>query len=604
MTARALAVAVALVVLGVARGAGAQLLSPGPLSNAHAAIDGDSACSKCHQSGRQVVASLCLGCHRDLGARLDAGAGLHGRQYKGQACENCHVEHIGRKAKLVRWPGGAPERLDHDLTGWKLAGAHTRVTCTKCHTATSPLGKPQFLGAKPACASCHQDPHAGRFGTDCKSCHDETAWPAFARDRFRHDLARFPLTGKHQAVACDGCHGTPAKWKGLAFATCEDCHTDPHDGEFRPKACSACHSTAGWEGATELMRTQHPWLSLRNGHRKVACARCHDRGNAQAPSKGGDCVDCHRPVHEAPFGNRCETCHATIKWLGLSEAIGRDAHARTPYPLEGRHAQVACARCHPKDRPAAARYRQLTFDRCGACHADRHGGEFAARAGGECAACHTVGGFAPTTFGPAQHAELGFALDGRHAATPCAGCHGDARPRLDWRQRKRACADCHANPHGDQFARELAAGGCASCHATSGWGQPRIDHATWPLDGRHAETPCARCHGETRGKAPAEFRGVPRTCEGCHEDIHGGQFRLTSPVRACADCHTTARFTLPDFAHAARTGFALEGKHAAVACAGCHPAAPLGDGVTAVRYRLGYRACKDCHANPHREGAR
>lgn len=582
----------------------AQLLSPGPLSAAHASIDGDDHCNECHQSGKQVVASRCLACHQDLRARLDAGAGLHGKQYKGQACENCHVEHIGRKAKLVRWPGGSPDKLDHDLTGWPLAGKHQPVGCAKCHTKQSPLGKTQYVGTKATCASCHKDPHANRFGSDCKKCHDERAWGEFAKDKFDHAQARYPLTGKHVPVPCEKCHGTPAKWTGIAFGACDDCHDDPHAGEFKPKACAACHQTSGWESASDLMRDQHPWLSLRNGHARVGCKKCHDRGNDKAPSKGNTCVDCHKAVHEAPFGNRCDGCHKTIKWLGLPEQIGRDAHPKTAYPLEGKHQQVRCASCHPKDKPAAARYRQLTFDRCAACHADRHAGEFAARAAGECAACHTVGGFAPTTFGPSQHATTAFALDGRHAATPCAGCHTAPRPRLDWKQPKRACAECHANPHGDQFAKELAAGGCASCHATDDWDQPRIDHSTWPLTGKHATTACARCHGETKGAEAAAFRGVPRTCDGCHDDVHGGQFRLSDPVRRCEDCHTTAQFQLPGFDHAAMTTYRLAGKHAAVACATCHQPSELRNGVTATRYRLGYRACKDCHANPHREDAR
>ena len=164
--------------------------------------------------------------------------------------------------------------------------------------------------------------------------------------------------------------------------------------------------------------------------------------------------------------------------------------------------------------------------------------------------------------------------------------------------------ECHANPHGDQFAKELAAGGCASCHATDDWRRPRIDHSIWPLTGKHATTACARCHGETTGAEAAAFRGVPRTCDGCHDDVHGGQFRLSPPERRCEDCHTTAQFTLPGFDHAAMTTYRLEGKHAAVACGKCHTPSELRNGVTATRYRLGYRACKDCHANPHREGAR
>jgi hypothetical protein len=37
-----------------------------------------------------------------------------------------------------------------------------------------------------------------------------------------------------------------------------------------------------------------------------------------------------------------------------------------------------------------------------------------------------------------------------------------------------------------------------------------------------------------------------------------------------------------------------------LACDQCHPKTTLADGSTAVRYRLGYFRCKDCHANPHR----
>ena len=92
-----------------------------------------------------MVARLCLDCHKDLGAEIAAGRGLHGKQYKGQDCETCHVEHLGRGTKLVRWPGGAMEQLDHKLTGWSLDGGHAKVTCLKCHTKTSPIGKTQFV---------------------------------------------------------------------------------------------------------------------------------------------------------------------------------------------------------------------------------------------------------------------------------------------------------------------------------------------------------------------------------------------------------------------------------------------------------------------------
>src|SRR5262249_39658930 len=152
-----------------------QLLSPGPLSKVHSSVEGDQHCNACHSSGKQVDQSGCLKCHADLGARINAGAGLHGKQYKGQACASCHVEHRGGGG-LMRWPGGDPSKLDHTKTGWALNGAHKQAACNKCHNKTNARGNATFLGLSTACASCHKDAHQGRFGQTCSSCHNETAW--------------------------------------------------------------------------------------------------------------------------------------------------------------------------------------------------------------------------------------------------------------------------------------------------------------------------------------------------------------------------------------------------------------------------------------------
>lgn len=595
-------IVLAVCLVAVSAPARAQMISPGPLAHPHASIDSDDDCARCHESGKRVVARLCLDCHKDLGAEIAAQRGLHGRPYKGKPCEECHVDHLGRNAKLIRWPGGAMEKLDHGLTGWRLEGGHTKPTCLACHTKKSPQGRPQFIGTDPACASCHEDPHDKRFGADCAKCHSVKDWPTFDRPRFDHALARYPLTGKHTAVACEKCHtGAPPKWKPLAFATCDSCHADPHRAQFKPKPCTACHETTSWQVAADAMRQSHPKLSLANGHARVACEACHDRGNNKPPSKGGKCESCHRPVHLAKFGTRCETCHASIRWVGLPEAIGRDNHPRTRYPLEGKHDGIACASCHPKTKPAAARFKNLAFGACMSCHPDKHAGELAKRDGGECAQCHTANGFTPTTFGIKAHASA-FVLDGKHVATPCAGCHPGARPRLSFVVGKSQCLDCHENPHGTQFAKEMTTGGCATCHTTADWKLSKIDHATWPLTGAHERTACAACHGEQRsGAAPAAYRGVPRDCEGCHDDIHAAQFRQTQPSKGCKSCHDTKAFAIARTFDHATTGYAIDGRHATVACEGCHPRVTLRDGTTSTRWRLGYRRCKDCHANPHAE---
>ena len=590
-------------ILAAVRPAAAQLLSPGKLSDGHASLDGDSGCSSCHSGGKQVVAAKCLGCHDRLAARVKARAGLHGGPFAGKACESCHVEHNGRSYRLIRWPGGAMEKLDHKETGWPLEGDHAFQGCLKCHKAKNKVSRPTFLGLGRDCAGCHKDPHEARFGSTCQGCHSQSDWKVARMDRFDHERTRYPLRGKHADVACAKCHQEPPRWKGIPFERCTSCHQDPHGGKFK-QSCETCHVVTGWGEIATTFRREHPRLSLAGGHRKVKCATCHDRGDTRPPSKGKDCVGCHPAVHEAKFGRRCESCHASIAWVDLPRAVGLAAHDRTPYPLTGKHVDTACARCHPKNKPAAQRYRKLAFDRCGACHQDQHKGEFSARAGGECAACHTTGGFTPTTFGMAAHATTGFPLEGRHQAAACARCHPGKRPRLDFRVAKQTCADCHENPHGEQFATEMRQGGCASCHAPTDWHQSRIDHSVWPLTGAHGRTACARCHGAVAGggkAAAAAYRGVPRDCEGCHEDVHAGQFRASDPVKPCTTCHTTERFLLPGFDHAAETTYPLDGKHRKVACAGCHPREELASGTTAVRYRLGYRACKACHADPHRE---
>ena len=72
--------ALMIVIACVAGTAHAQLTSPGALATAHANIDGDDNCGKCHEAGKQVVAKLCLDCHKDLAAELGASRGLHGKQ--------------------------------------------------------------------------------------------------------------------------------------------------------------------------------------------------------------------------------------------------------------------------------------------------------------------------------------------------------------------------------------------------------------------------------------------------------------------------------------------------------------------------------------------
>jgi hypothetical protein len=528
--------AVAGAMLGPRRG-GAQLLSPGKLTSDHAEIDGDANCSRCHSSGKRLDTQACLSCHEDLGARIKAKAGLHGRQYRGQDCGSCHVEHLGREAKLVRWPGGSKEKFQHREAGWALKGAHQKLECQQCHDGRNERGHPTYLGLKTSCTSCHEDPHDDRFGDkECTSCHNETDWTEVSN-----------------------------------------------------------------------VADNHPGLSLAAGHAKVECQQCHDQGNVKPPSEGSACVSCHQEVHEAKLGTRCENCHASIRWAPLPRRIGLRMHSSTPFPLTGNHRDVACKRCHRSNLPADRRYRGLQFDDCTDCHKDPHKGAFADWVDdADCSSCHDEHGFWPTLFTVEQHAHAEFPLNGRHQAVPCSACHEGKRPRLSLTMKARECADCHDNPHGEQFSAEMSQGGCAQCHSESGWESPRIDHSVWPLTGAHAEAACESCHSPSQSDRKqgrgATYRGAPTECSGCHRDVHAGQFRLSPPELACEACHDTQSFELASFDHETMADYPLEGGHADLACESCHAEERLRNGDKVTRYRLGYRACADCHADPHSRG--
>ncbi|MDH5672689.1 MAG: hypothetical protein OEZ06_11100 [Myxococcales bacterium] len=600
-----LVVALALAAASQAR---AQWMSPGELARAHGKLDHDDACGKCHKSGHRVETALCTECHDDIGRQRSGGDGLHGGRFRKQDCGHCHVEHRGKNHKLIRWPGGAKARFEHDITGFALRGMHAGTACGDCHTKKNRRGAQTLLGLRSECKACHaeRDVHRGRMGDDCGSCHNARSWTSAKLDHFDHDRARFKLKGKHSDLVCSACHHDPPRYRNIPFESCQSCHRDPHRGRLGDD-CKSCHNESRFDDV-RMQRGSHPGLSLGGGHTRVDCARCHDRGVRSAPSRGNRCVSCHEPVHEAPFGNDCKSCHHSIRWLGLPERIGRSAHGLTAFALEGRHQGVACDQCHDPGHPRPERFRQLQFQHCRDCHEDAHGGKLSRYGDGDCKSCHDVSGFRPTRFSVEQHAHADFPLIGRHVAVPCASCHRIEPPRLDFTLEHQRCADCHENPHGRQFERELREGGCGSCHNPVAWNLPNIDHSTWPLQGAHGLVACASCHtpseDDRRAGSGASYRGVPRECEGCHRDPHLGQFRLSEPLRRCDFCHGNTHFAIERFDHTGKAGYGLEGKHAELECAACHRQQTLRNGMETTRHRLGYRNCKDCHADPHTEAGR
>ena len=225
---------------GLAPGAWSQV-SPGPLAEAHRDLDAQTQCFKCHARGGGMTAR-CLDCHTEIAALRGARRGLHGREARAQECASCHPDHAGRDFALVRWEEGSADAFDHHRAGWPLAGKHAQLPCRECHQPRDqrmPMvalikkknAGQSWLALETACLSCHSDPHKGGFGTDCSSCHDVRDWHRIDPQKFNHDLTRYPLSGKHAAVACEKCHDpVSAGGKQPPVASCGSCHQDAHHG--------------------------------------------------------------------------------------------------------------------------------------------------------------------------------------------------------------------------------------------------------------------------------------------------------------------------------------------------------------------------------------
>lgn len=674
-----------LALLAPARGWGQ--ISPGPLARPHATLEGAGNCIKCHglKGGASPMTQVCLQCHKEIGWLVQQQRGLHAREVRAgrKECASCHPDHAGADFKMVEWAEGSPARFDHRRAGWTLEGKHTDTKCASCHATKYRVGRAAELSARKAdagwvglerhCVSCHKsdDVHDGALDASCESCHDAARWDK--APTFDHDKADYRLDGKHVDVACDKCHLTPRLrtrtnaegervplFKPLAYRECSSCHADPHKGRLSTK-CSECHTTAGFrvidKRAFNHALTRYP---LEGDHAGVPCAACHGREMTRRNPPFASCASCHDDAHrgEATLGGRtvdCAACHTVEGFTPAAFTLAQ--HRRTAYPLEGRHQGVKCAACHTAQSPPAAgasgtvmarsprtvRLR-MAASRCADCHLDAHGAQLAARVpAATCESCHTVNGFAPSTFGAAAHARLRLPLEGRHAAIACAACHGAARPGLPaWGTSVSlgtakvalagvdpACTSCHADPHGGRYGRPGGAAGdgtCRSCHGADTFRPSRVDvaaHATYalPLEGGHRAVPCVACHEELakRGSGStlvAAARGgrsllfAPpqrRSCATCHQTPHGTQFAGRSDGGACEGCHGAEAFAPAARFDHERSRFSLKGAHAAVPCEGCHKREPVAGapaGTTRVVYRPLGVSCESCHATRPREARR
>lgn len=542
------------------------VLRPGPVIAGHAKWEDD--CAACHvRFAREAQDGRCMDCHRDVGLDMRERRGYHGR-LPAQACKSCHTDHQGRDARIVQLDD---KRFDHRQTDYLLRGKHAPLDCNACHAAGQ-----KWRDAPQACEACHRgdDVHKGSLGAGCVDCHTEAGWKP---TRIDHTKTRFPLLGQHAQAECAACHKSAVYRE--APSACIACHRADdqgargHRGRFGEQ-CDSCHDARAWKPAT-FRHDRDTRFALRGGHRDATCTACH-AGTLYRDKAPTACVDCHRQDdrHKGSLGNECGGCHTENRWTETA----RFDHARTRYPLLGRHVGVACNACH---KPGAASYR-VADTRCVACH--RQDDWHRPTLGEVCESCHVEKGWKDLT--RFDHARTRFALRGAHVTPACSACHRDTR----YRETPSDCNGCHRED--DRHAGQLGAA-CESCHGEQRWSDARFDHAKarFPLTGRHLRVECKGCHETPR------YHDAPRECLACHrtDDVHKARLGAR-----CDSCHNTRDWRLWTFDHDRRTRFALDGAHKPLACTRCHvDAAPAGQAAAPLG-----ETCLACHrADDRHEGA-
>jgi hypothetical protein len=305
-----------------------------------------------------------------------------------------------------------------------------------------------------------------------------------------------------------------------------------------------------------------------------------------------NCIACHDDVHEQKFGIDCLACHSEESFRSVRNFTALD-HEKTDFPLLGKHETVDCRKCHETRITEP-----LVFNQCVACHDDYHEGQFVTDLHTpDCASCHTMDGFAGSTFTVEQHNQTAFALSGAHLATPCFSCHLQ-EDKWMFRNIGSACVDCHEDIHAGTIETQYYPdNACQSCHITDTWRQVSFDHSLtgWPLEGQHCNQSCTACHLSDTQENQARrvtFDVLTAECATCHDNIHRDQF-LVDGATDCARCHTPAHWKPSAFDHDSAR-FVLEGAHLDVACARCHTETADAEGPY-VLYRLEKLNCVDCH---------
>lgn len=384
-----------------------------PLVSVHASVG----CDECHRVHQPLspTSAECSKCHENISAR-------HAGHVSSGACPDCHRPHEPAKAALGSCAGchsqpKGPKPAGHDScitchAPHDFTGASFRV-CAGCHAKQSVLVSAPTPEHR-ACTSCHKPHDPSATANSCAGCHK----------------------GVHvdhgRESACVRCHEPHGGRDDVTIAPCVSCHgkiaQSDTGAHAEGTACTACHAKHGFASVD----------------RKTLCVGCHARELALVSANRAheDCTRCHgRSVHEPHSAPACASCHqresATAPSGHRACADCHDAHGATVPPLK------SCASCHRKE--STSKHGSLPGG-CVACHRAHGDSQAPPRplAAPTCVSCH-----APKK------------LPGLHAVTGhlnCLKCHDAHGPPRDDR------ATCTGPCHADKREHEKEAAACSGCH--------------------------------------------------------------------------------------------------------------------------------------------
>jgi len=373
----------------------------------------------------------CISCHEDF----------HQSTLSNE-CNNCHNTDAFKPAP----------RFNHNNSLFKLTGSHINVECVKCHNRVKKEGKDyqKFKGIVfTSCINCHKDIHLGKFGNDCKSCHETSSFKKINQQAVDHNKTNFPLIGKHRSVTCQACHKNDLTSKPK-YKKCLDCHPDYHNGDFQVngeiKDCKDCHDENGFRPSFFTIEKHNKTsYELAGSHLAVSCQSCHfNKDKWHFKNIGKNCNECHQNVHgdelkaQVMPNNDCSVCHQTSSWYNI-----QFDHNRTTFKLSGKHMSVKCGKCHHNNDNGKSVYKFASSKpECYNCHKDIHLGQFKDTT---CEKCHGFSSWKPETF---DHNKTSFPLEGAHSKLVCEACHKkteiNSNVFIKYKLVNFKCATCHS----------------------------------------------------------------------------------------------------------------------------------------------------------------